>query len=926
MRVVAAAGTGKTAIIAERFRRLVAAGAPPSRILVMTFTERAASEMRARIEQVGIEEAPSVGTFHSLAQRWLQDEGSRIGVGRGFRILSGAERWISLRELMWELGSEALLAEERPDDLVAPLLKMQERLKQELIGVERLRAWAEHSEMKEKAGYFMAAADLFEEHARRCRRDRLLDFDDLIFEAVRLLESSPEAADLVRGRFGWIMVDEYQDTNLAQERLVELLGLRHRNVFVVGDDDQSIYRFRGASRASMERFLKVFPGASSLSLGRNRRSSGRIVAAAAALIEHNQDRLPKVLSASARAGAPIRLWHCGDAAAEAATIAAEVGRLIAAGTDPSRIAVLSRTNAIAQPIAAELGAAGIPHHHRGAQGFYQRAEVKDVLALLRTLADPADPADLVALARAAASPPAGLDLTPLLAWVRAGSGPELTALDSLLEWPPAAAWASLMLDLRAEKESLGIGELFFELMARSRYLEVAAAAEPAEAGRTQANLARFGELIDGWCERAPDQSLAAFLAHLELVLLSGVDEETAEPESAGEPAVQVMTIHQAKGLEFDAVFLPALVEGRLPQPRRQDRFELPPQLLEPAVRAREDQLAEERRLCYVAMTRARTELHLSWAERYEGGRAWRRSRFVDEIAERSRLAPESVPARGEPVPAAAPAPPPSTAGVSPARLSFSAISSYRECPRQYSYRYQHRLPQLPTAEAEFGTLMHLVLMEAGRRRQASRPLDEASIEAVYLEAWAGVALPDRRRRPALERIGRAQLGRFLAAGGLERRPSHVEQSFTSELDGWHLTGIIDRIDPPPPTPEGGGVGPPGPSGAVGSTAQEMPPAWRIVDYKTGSPLPAGRLRRDLQLLLYALGAKAALGLDPVELEIFYLKDGRSVVLRPDPEQLQEAEAIGAGVAAGIAAGRVEPRPERRRCRLCSYRLLCDAAL
>ncbi len=242
VRVIAGAGTGKTAVIAERFRRLVASGVDPSSI--------------------------------------------------GFRIVSGAERWILARELMWELGDAALVGDERPDDLVAPALQMLERLKQELVPLRRLDEWADSADDPERAALMHACVRLFRAYELECRKRSLLDFDDLLERSVAMLSSDPRLAEAYRRRFPHVLVDEYQDLNLAQERLVELVSFGGAP-FIVGDDDQSIYRFRGASRASLERFLDRFPNARSVALGKNQRSSARIVAAAAALIGNNSERLAK---------------------------------------------------------------------------------------------------------------------------------------------------------------------------------------------------------------------------------------------------------------------------------------------------------------------------------------------------------------------------------------------------------------------------------------------------------------------------------------------------------------------------------------------------------------------------------------------------------------------------------------------------------
>lgn len=908
VRVVAGAGTGKTAVIAARFRRLLEAGASPGDVLVMTFTERAAAEMRERIlADCEVADVPHVGTFHAQAMRWLREEGRRVGVHPAFRILAGAERWIAMRELMWELGG-ALVGTERPDDLVWPLLELLERVRQELVPMRSLQAWVGRVTDPERRELLAGAVRLFQVYAGRCRREGVLDFDDVLVHAVRLLEEHAEVRERLSARFRWLLVDEYQDTNLAQERMVELIAGPGGNVCVVGDDDQSIYRFRGASRASMDRFLACFPGAVTLTLGRNLRSTGRIVEAARRLIERNPERLEKPLAAEPEreAGQPVEVWRCPDAEAEAEAIAAEAAAAHAGGVPLGAIAVLARTHAIARPVARALARAGVPYQHWAGRGLFRQPEVRDLIAYLRLLHDPGD---LLALARLLTRPPLCLDLEEALRQVRAGDRPR-APLQALADWEPTAAWAGLVLELSALKATLGVDELLFELLNRTRYLEVLLPGlrYGMEGRRVAANVGRFAELVSDYCEVRRDHSLSLFVEHLDLVLRSGLDEDVAEVEGM-EDAVQLMTIHRAKGLEFDLVFVPALVEGRLPQPRRRDGvsaiagLELPPQLLEPAVRRREDQLAEERRLCYVAITRARRRLVLSWAERYEGGRPWRPSRFLDELGDEvahrdvvgtPTLHPPSPRGEGRR----------GGAGQTPPTLSFSAISTYRECPRQHWYRYRLRLPAPPVVEAQFGVVLHQVLMRAGLLRRDGHELDRELLRDLYQGAWETVGLVEPRRRPALEELGWRLLERFLDAGGLQVRPRLVESAFTVELDGWTLRGVIDRVDEP----------------------QEGAAAWRIIDYKTGSPAPASRLRRDLQLALYALGARTALGLDPVELEIVYLKDGRRVTVPAGEELLDEARGIGAEVAEAVRAGRFEARPERRRCSLCAYRLSCDAAL
>jgi DNA helicase-2/ATP-dependent DNA helicase PcrA len=505
-----------------------------------------------------------------------------------------------------------------------------------------------------------------------------------------------------------------------------------------------------------------------------------------------------------------------------------------------------------------------------------------------------DPGDVVAMARALTRPPASLDPTAALTVLRDRG--DMAPLEAIKAWPPAADLARLLEELAAEALRLDVRDLFFELMNRTRYLEVLGPTlEASEAARATANVSRLAEMVAEFSEMSDDRSLVAYMRYLDLVLLSGEDEEPAPVETAGD-AIHVMTIHQAKGLEFDAVFVPGLVEGRLPQSGRSPRFELPPAVLEPLVRGREDVVGEERRLLYVAMTRARRHLYLTRASHYEGGRRWRDSRFLEEV--RSAGARTIRERTIEPC------------GVAPTVklhsrqprevfLSYSAIAAYRDCPRQYWYRQEQRLPVVQSAEAVHGVILHEVLRQAGEARRAGRQVSARLLKSIHAEVWSRQTFPDSRRAATFQRLGIGQLEAYRKQGGFDATPELLEHPFSATVDGWTLRGVIDRID-------------------------RTDSGWRIVDYKSGRPV--ARRRRDLQVALYALGATTALDLAPVELEVVYLAGGESVKVDQVAELVAEATKQGAEVAAAVKAGNFEARPDRRRCRLCPYRLACAEAL
>jgi len=627
-----------------------------------------------------------------------------------------------------------------------------------------------------------------------------------------------------------------------------------------------------------------------VTLGRNRRSSRRIVAAAAAIIGQNPDRIAKELR-SEHPGPAVETWSCDSGTDEADAIAREAERLALDGVPLSRIAVLCRTNAIARPVAGALAARGLPFVLVGGHGFYDQAEIKDLVAMLRVIRDPTD---IVALARTLTRPPFSLDMSEALSRLRDRNG--ASPMEALGAWPASSAAADLLGLLASHAADMDVRDLFFELMERTRYLEVAAASRGgADATRTAANVERFAESLAEFCESSPDHSLEAFMRHLDLVLLSGEDEEPAAVEGAPD-AIQVMTIHQSKGLEFDVVFVPSLVDGRLPQYGRSPRFELPPSVLEPLVRGREDVLGEERRLLYVAMTRARARLYLTSASHYEGARRWRESRFLEEVRSAgSRTVVRREIASGP----ARPAGPGVRRRPGTVHLSYSSIAAYLDCPRQHWYRYEQRVPAPQSAEAVHGTVLHEVLRRAAEVRARSEPVTAQTVRSIHATVWSETRFPDARREPTFRRIGLEELESFRAAGGFEGEPAYLEHPFRVEVDGWTLSGVIDRID-------------------------RRAEGWRIIDYKSGRPLT--RRRRDLQVALYALGATQSLDLAPVDLEVVYLASGERVAIKDVEPLVGQAREQASEVAAAVADGRFEARPDRRRCRLCPYRLACADAL
>ena len=612
--VIAGAGSGKTRVLTGRVARLLERGVPPEAVLAFTFTNRAAREMRGRIEaDLGPAAARVwIGTFHATALRILRREAGTLGLPPGFTIYDRDDQESVIRELV-KVAS-------LPDTVyrTGTVLGRISDAKNALVRPPE----AERVAMND---FDRNVAQLYGKYQAALRRAGALDFDDLIGETVRLWLDHPEAGGRWSRRFQHVLVDEYQDTNHAQFRLVQALGSVHGNVFVVGDDDQSIYGWRGADLANVLEFERAFPGAVTIRLEQNYRSTRNILDAANAVIAHNVARKGKTLWSHREAGALLTFALTPDETFEARRVRHWLQRQQARGRTLADCAVLYRTNAQSRALETELRQAGLPYEIVGGVSFFQRREVKDVLAYLRLAVNPLD---TVSFFRAWNTPRRGLgpvveaQLRAKLALPGADPVSALRALATEGGLKGAARagamqFVTLIDDLRTNLAE-PVDRVFALLLERSVYLEHLDAAGEEDLAERRANVeelgvgaAHFAAVHAG--EEAASDGLLAWLS--ECSLLTDAD-RTSEGDR-----VLLLTVHNAKGLEFDAVAIAGLEEGLMPHASSLDSG---------------SQLEEERRLFYVALTRARDEVLLTAAayrRRYDGAWGSAVSRFVSEIPE-----------------------------------------------------------------------------------------------------------------------------------------------------------------------------------------------------------------------------------------------------------------------------------------------------
>jgi DNA helicase II / ATP-dependent DNA helicase PcrA len=636
--VVAGAGSGKTRVLTYRIAHLVAAcGVKPHEILAITFTNKAAGEMKSRLEGVlgDVAHRMWVMTFHAACGRILRREAPRLAYKSNFTIYDQADQVRVVKAIVEEEGWD-------PKRFVPRGIHAQiSNAKNQLVGPD---------EYANRVGSFyeQTVAAVYDRYQRRLHASNAMDFDDLIMQTVEILERFPEAREKWQKAFRYVLVDEYQDTNHAQYRLLQLLAGKHGNVFAVGDPDQSIYAFRGADIRNILEFERDFGGAQTIALEQNYRSTNAILRAANAVIAHNRERKPKNLFSELGEGDPVQVIEVEDEHAEARYVAAEIAGLVEHGLAGAEIAVFYRTNAQSRVLEDVLVRQEIPYQVIGGPRFYERAEVKDAVAYLQVIDNPFDG---VSLARIANRPRRGIgdaSIARIQAFADAQGISLFEAFGRADEAGVGAAplkavqrFHTLMQSLMSGALERPVPELMEDVLERSGYLESLRAERTVEAQGREENLMELVGVTREYQESAPEPSLSEFLQQISLFS----DQDALEDESS---RVTLMTLHNAKGLEFRAVFLVGMEEGVFPHARSVE----------------EQGVEEERRLAYVGLTRAQERLVLVHAASRSlwGGRDYRSpSRFLEELPEdeieRERLRPTSWSGYGAPRASLAPSGP-----------------------------------------------------------------------------------------------------------------------------------------------------------------------------------------------------------------------------------------------------------------------------
>jgi DNA helicase-2/ATP-dependent DNA helicase PcrA len=950
--VVAGAGTGKTRVITERIRHLLESDASLTgeNILGLTFTDKAAAEMKSRVVKASGERAKDVTlkTFHAFCESLLKD------VDSDHIMLDTVDHWILLRRNLHRLQLDRYRRLAEPGQFLSDFIEFFSRCQDELVSSADYHRYAEQLAAELGAERAQLDADTLGEREETVAREREIaraykaseellsekkrsSFGSLITGAVELLERDAALRAKLQGRYRYILVDEFQDTNIAQLRLLELLANETKNIFAVGDNDQAIYRFRGASFGSFKLFLERFAGWREgddstrfrVTLTENYRSTPNILRVASQVIGMNTvsaDFPKKVLTTNRAEGEKIRIVELAEIEDEARWVAKEIERIHRTGRRWRDFAVLYRAHNHRDALVTELSQRKIPFVI-SRLSILEHPLVKDLIAYLRLIAKPYDD---VAAARVLAAPAWRLSPADLVCFAerarksRKKIYDELQTKQASLPFEPAASDLTELLNFLSEQRKTMPRRTAAEILADLlEWLEIYARASEQD----RAYVKRLPEFVKAWEPKSETRGLPELVEYLEYFDQAGGT--ISLDEDVPGDAVQLMTVHGAKGLEFSHVFVLRVNKNKFPQPERSHVFEFPARLMKEGAPEEHFHHQEERRLYYVALTRAQDRLTItSLAERKAKVPPFIEDILMDPGIKRRdvlQLAPKVAP-----LPAGSTkdkdagilqsplfAPPGGLPRIfsriadwaetfhppspEPLQLHPSAVQSYRTCPQRYLFSSLWSLQEGPKATLTFGRVIHATIRRMMAEFKKGNPLPFDEVQRIFEAEWTDVGFEDDYQEGEYKKDGLEQLRAFHKT--VMEQPLLVlelEKNFELPVENnVILKGRIDQVN------------------SLGRSDVE------IVDYKTGKAKKDADAKKDLQLSIYAIATKEIFEWNPVRMVFHYLQDNQRQETTRDAKQLDEALRVVQETAADIRAGEFSAKPGFI-CRTCAYKPICPA--
>ncbi len=941
MLIIAGAGTGKTTVVVERIKHLIIEEkVPASEILALTFTEKAAREMEERIDialPYGYSQMWML-TFHAFCDRILKQDGIHIGLNPGFRLLTETESMLFIRRNLYKFHLEYFRPLGNPYKFLSGILQHFSRLKDDDISPEQYIEYANSikdnddidDDEKKRIAELAQAFKIYEELKTK---EGFMDFSDLIANVLKLFRNRKNILTYYQEKFKYILVDEFQDTNYAQNELAILLAGKRQNINVVGDDDQAIYRWRGAALANIVQFREHFPTSKIVTLNKNYRSTEEILTRSHQMIQfNNPDRLEvkekinkQLLSMRGIKGEPVEFLFGPRVEHEAEAV---IGKIIEQVKKHKReykdIAILVRANDHAQPFVRAMERVGIPYQFLGPGHLFHQEEIKDLIAYLKVLVNFEDSAAMYRVLTMSVFEFSPRDIAAILNFAKKKNFSlfeSLEQLDDTFLSDETKEKAKKLIDIikshlaRVPRESAG--QILYYFFENSGLLKKLLEPENEQEHTKVQNIAKFFEKIKGYEAAHEEASVFAIVDWIDLSMQLGESPLAADSDWSENNAVNILTIHSSKGLEFPVVFVVNLVTQRFPSRDRKDQIPIPTDLIREVLPDSDQNISEERRLFYVAMTRAKDKLYLTAANYYGEGKRERKlspfiyealgETYVNQIIQKKKVEASVkqlslLDLMPIPVEQELSVEKPDIPFIPITYISYSQIQTYDMCPLHYKLRYILHIPPFPNSSLSYGTSVHGALRDYFQARIAD-PNIKISAKELISRVWIHEGYESKSHEEQALAQAEKTVDSYIMKYRQIAHPIAIEVPFSFTIDRMKVGGRIDRID----------------KLADGKI--------EIIDYKTGANIPdEKKLASDMQLTMYALAIREIedplLHKSPEEilLSLHYVEQDNILTTTRTSEQLDQAKDTIIKKADEIA--RSDYVCSITNCKNCEYKMIC----